>query len=370
MISIAAENLFDGHAIVRHATVVVDGTKVVSVTASDAAARGCDYTAAWMTPGLIDLNSGIGLKEEALGFEGNDLNEATDAVTPELQAADGLNPYDVSLVKSVAGGVTSALVLPGSTNVIGGRGAVVHTAGSTVTDMLIKAPFGMKFSLGNDPKQAHGQKRTPMTRMGSAYLIRDALSKAREYREKKKEYSMKSEALLPLLAGEDVAFFEALRADDVMTAVRLAEEFGIRYVVTGAFGADLVADQLAAKGTAVAFGPIIMSRSSDETRRLRPETAVALVRSGTRTAIISGHPEYPAKYLRISLGLLIGRGISPEEALASVTRVPAEMLGLSGYGTVCPGSVADLALFAADPWEPEGVVERTFVSGKEVYSAR
>ena len=370
MISIAAENLFDGHAIVRHATVVVDGARVISVTTSETPARKCDYTTTWMTPGLIDLDSGIGLKEEALGFEGNDLNEATDAVTPEMQAADGLNPYDASLMKSVTGGVTSALVLPGSGNVIGGRGAVVHTAGTTVTDMLIKAPFGMKFSLGNDPKQTHGQKRTPMTRMGSAFLVRDALTKAREYREKRKEYSMKSEALLPLLAGEDVAFFGALRADDIMTAVRLAEEFGLRYVVTGAFDADLVADQLNARGTSVAFGPIIMSRSTDETKRLHPGTAASLMKSGTRTAIISGHPQYPAKYLRISLGLLIGQGILPEQALASVTSVPAEILGLDDYGTVRPGSIADLAFFSADPWEPEGTVERTFISGEEVFAAQ
>ncbi|MHB8070889.1 MAG: amidohydrolase family protein [Candidatus Cryosericum sp.] len=370
MISIAAEHLFDGDVIVRNATVVVDGTRVVSVTTSDVPAQGCDYAAAWVTPGFIDLDSGIGLKEESLGFEGNDLNEATDAVTPEMQAADGLNPYDTSLAKSAMGGVTTALVLPGSGNVIGGRGAVIHTFGATVGDMLIKAPFGMKFSLGNDPKQAHGQKRTPMTRMGSAFLIRDALTKAREYREKRKEYNMKSEALLPLLAGEDVAFIGAMRADDIMTAVRLADEFGLRYVVTGACDADLVAEQLNAKGTRVAFGPVIMSRSTDETRRLHPENAATLMASGTQTAIITGHPHYPAKYLRISLGLLVGRGILPEQALAAVTTVPAGMLGLDDYGTVQRGSVADLALFRAEPWEPEGIVEHTFISGREVYAAR
>jgi imidazolonepropionase-like amidohydrolase len=370
MISIAAEHLFDGHTIVRNATIVVDGPRIVSVILSDLPAQGCDYVAAWVTPGFIDLDSGVGLKEESLGFEGNDLNEATDAVTPEMQAVDGLSPYDTSLEKSAMGGVTTVLVMPGDGNVIGGRGAVVHTVGATVNDMLIKTPFGVKFSLGNTPKETHGQKRTPMTRMGSAFLIRDVLTKAREYRDKRKEYNMKYEALLPLLAGEDVAFIRALRADDIMTAVRLAEEFGLRYVITGAFDADLVADQLKAREVTVAFGPVIMSRSTDEAKRLYPGNVVSLMAIGTQTAIIAGHPNYPAKYLRISLGLLVGRGISPERALAAVTAVPAGILGLDDYGAVRPGSVADLALFAADPWEPEGIVEHTFISGREVYAVR
>jgi len=368
MIRIAAQHLFDGHGIMNDAIITVDGPRVVSVETSSHPREGCDYSAAWVTPGLIDLDSGIGLKEESLGFEGNDLNEMTDAVTPEMQAMDGLSPYDTSLEKSLMGGVTTALVMPGSSNVVGGRGAVVHMVGATANDMCIKAPFGMKFSLGNNPKQTHGEKRTPMTRMGNAFLIRDILTKAREYKEKKKEYNMKYEALLPLLAGEDVAFIQALRADDIMTAARLAEEFGLRYVITGAFDADRVIDQLKEKDVTVAFGPVIMSRWMDEVKRLHPENAVALLGSGIRTAIIAGHPNYPAKYLRISLGLLVGRGLSPEQVLGSVTSVPAGILGLDGYGEIRSGSVADLALFKAQPWEPEGVTEHTFVGGTEVYA--
>ncbi|MGB9667259.1 MAG: amidohydrolase family protein [Candidatus Cryosericum sp.] len=369
MIRIAAQKLFDGHEITSDAVVTVDGSRVVSVERAEPGKATADYSAAWVAPGFIDLDSGIGLKEESLGFEGNDLNEATDCVTPEMQAIDGLSPYDTSLQKSLMGGVTTALVLPGSSNVIGGRGAIVHMSGATVDEMCIKAPFGVKFSLGNDPKQTHGQKRTPMTRMGNAFLVRDVLTKARDYQEKKKEYNMRYEALLPLLAGQDVAFFQALRADDIMTAVRLAEEFGLQYVITGAFDADLVADQLRDKKVTVAFGPIIASRGSDEIKRLHPENAAILLKEGLRTAIIAGHPSYPAKYLRISLGLLVGRGVSPEAALAAVTSVPAGILGLDGYGELRPGSAADLVLFRDDPWEPQGVVEHTFVSGNEVYSA-
>lgn len=368
MIKIMAQHLFDGTKIVEHATITVDGEHIVSVDTADQTGDGSVLTAAWVTPGFIDLGSGIGLKEESLGFEGNDLNETSDAVTPELQALDGISPYDRSLEKALMGGVTTSLVLPGGSNVIGGRGAVVHMAGATVNEMCIRSPFGVRFSLGNDPKRTHGQKRTPMTRMGNAFLIRDTLLKARDYGVKKKEFNMKYESLLPLLDGKDVAFIRALRADDIMTAVRLSEEFGLRYVITGAVDADLVADQLSGKNATVAFGPVILSRSSEEVRRLYPENVVKVFARGVRTAVISGHPEYPAKYLRISLGLLVGRGVTPERALASVTSVPADILELPEFGTIRPGAIADLALFKGQPWEPEGIAEHTFVAGKEVYT--
>ena len=152
-------------------------------------------------------------------------------------------------------------------------------------------------------------------------------------------------------------------------AVRLAEEFGLRCIITGAFDAERVIDQLEEKNVTVAFGPVIMSRWMDEVKRLHPENAVVLLDSGMRTAIIAGHPtNCPAKCLQISLGLLVGRGISPEQALGSVISVPDGILGLEGYREIRSGSVDDLALFKAQPCEPEGVTEHTFVSGNEVYT--
>jgi len=369
MITIGAQHLFDGHMMSGGAVVTVEGDHIAAVDAADpSATAGCDYHAAWLTPGLIDIDSGIGLKEESLGVEGNDLNESTDAVTPEMQALDGLTPYDSSLAKALMGGVTTALVMPGGSNVIGGRGAIVHLAGATAAEMCIRAPFGVKFSLGNDPKQTHGQKRTPMTRMGNAFLVRDVLMRARDYKEKKKEYNMKYEALLPLLAGDDVAFIRALRSDDIVTAMRLAEEFGLRYVVTGAYDADLVAEQLKARSVSVAFGPLIMSRTDEEARRLHPANAGELLEAGVDTAVISGHPNYPEKYLHMSLGFLVGQGIPADRVLSTVTSVPARMLGLEGFGEIRPGAIADLALFGAEPWEPAGVVDLTMVAGKPVYT--
>jgi len=368
MITIGAQHLFDGHAIAGETVVRIEGDRVVSVDAAGSTAiEDCDYHAAWLTPGLIDIDSGVGLKEESLGVEGNDWNESTDAVTPEMQALDGLTPYDTSLAKALMGGVTTALVMPGGANVVGGRGAIVHLAGSTATEMCIRAPFGVKFSLGNDPKQTHGQKRTPMTRMGNAFLVRDVLTRARDYKEKKKEFNMKYEALLPLLAGDDIAFIRALRSDDIITAMRLAEEFGLRYVVTGAYDADLVADQLKSGHVSVAFGPLIMSRTDEEARRLHPANAGKLLEAGVDMAVISGHPNYPEKYLHMSLGFLIGQGVPAERVLSTVTSVPARMLGLEGLGEIRPGAVADLALFSAEPWEPAGVVTLTMIAGKPVY---
>jgi len=151
-------------------------------------------------------------------------------------------------------------------------------------------------------------------------------------------------------------------------AVRLAEEFGLRYVITGAFDADRVVDQLKEKNVTVAFGPVIMSRWMDEVKRLHPENAVVLLDSGMRTAIIAGYLNYPAKCLRVSLGLLVGRGVSPEQALGFVISVPAGILGLEGYREIRSRSVDDLASFKGQPWKPEGVTEHTFAGGNEVYA--
>jgi len=218
MITIGAQHLFDGHMLSGDTVVTVEGDHIAAVDAADpSATAGCDYHAAWLTPGLIDIDSGIGLKEESLGVEGNDLERKHGRRHAGNAVARRSHPYDSSLAKALMGGVTTALVMPGGSNVVGGRGAVVHLAGATAAEMCVRAPFGVKFSLGNDPKQTHGQKRTPMTRMGNAFLVRDVLTRARDYKEKKKEYNMKYEALLPLLAGDDVAFIRALRSDDIMT---------------------------------------------------------------------------------------------------------------------------------------------------------
>ncbi len=367
MYKIIAEKIFDGTKIIENAIILFDEKSIKYVGKDNKEKVKNTFKAKFATPGFIDISSGIGLKEESLGrIEGNDLNEEANPITPELLALDGINPYDESFPKTVKGGVTASFVLPGLSNNIGGRGAIIHNSGDTIKDMTIKSPFGMRFSVNSIPKSVYlPQKKMPMTRMGSAYLIREALYKAKEYGgKKKKQFSMQEESLLSVLEGKQKAFFAALRADDIATSIRITKEFNLNTVITFAIESDLVLDIIKENKIPVAFGPVILSRFGRELKHLSPKVPATLIENGVETAIISGHPLYPAEFLRIQLGLIIAEGISTEKALRAVTSAPAKMLGMKKYGVVKKGAMSDLVLFDGDPWETKTAIKNVFINGK------
>ncbi len=367
MYKIIAEKIFDGTKIIENAIILFDESGIKYVGKDNKEKTKNTFKAKFATPGFIDISSGIGLKEESLGrIEGNDLNEEANPITPELLALDGINPYDESFPKAVKGGVTASFVLPGLSNNIGGRGAIIHNSGDTIKDMTIESPFGMRFSVNSIPKSIYiPQKKMPMTRMGSAYLIREALYKAKEYGgKKKKQFSMQEESLLPVVEGKQKAFFAALRADDIATSIRITKEFNLNAVITFAIESDLVLDLIKENKIPVAFGPVILSRFGRELKHLSPKVPATLIENGVETAIISGHPLYPAEFLRIQLGLIIAEGTSAEKALATVTSAPAKILGMKKYGTIKKGAMSDLVLFDGDPWETKTAIKNVFVNGK------
>jgi len=367
MYKIIAEKIFDGTKIIENAIILFDESGIKYVGKDNKEKTKNTFKAKFATPGFIDISSGIGLKEESLGrIEGNDLNEEANPITPELLALDGINPYDESFPKAVKGGVTASFVLPGLSNNIGGRGAIIHNSGDTIKDMTIESPFGMRFSVNSIPKSIYiPQKKMPMTRMGSAYLIREALYKAKEYGgKKKKQFSMQEESLLPVVEGKQKAFFAALRADDIATSIRITKEFNLNAVITFAIESDLVLDLIKENKIPVAFGPVILSRFGRELKHLSPKVPATLIENGVETAIISGHPLYPAEFLRIQLGLIIAEGTSAEKALATVTSAPAKILGMKKYGTIKKGAMSDLVLFDGDPWETKTAIKNVFINGK------
>jgi imidazolonepropionase-like amidohydrolase len=372
MYKIFADKLFDGERIFESRVILFD-EKGIHHIGDDVKEKVKEtFRAKFVTPGFIDLASGIGLKEESLGkVEGNDLDEATNPQTPELIALDGINPYDEAFSKALRGGVTRSLVLPGISNSIGGRGSVIFNFGDNILEMLIKSPFGMRFSLSNGPKAVYmGQKKMPMTRMGNAYLIREALSKTREYKKNKKKFSLFEESLLSLLDRKDKAFLSSFRADDIMTGLRISDEFGLDSVITHGFESDLLMNEIKERKASVAFGPLILARETTEMRHLSPTVPVKLIENGIETAIISGHPPFPAEFLRLQTGLLIREGLSKEKALATITSVPAKILGMEDLGSIKEGSKLDLVLFDGEPWETKSQIQKVFIKGKEVYSRK
>jgi imidazolonepropionase-like amidohydrolase len=364
MKKIIAKRLFDGKKILENAVVIFDEKEIKYVGTDNKEKVKETLKAEFVTPGFVDLSSGIGLKEESMpDVEGNDFDEETNPATPELLALDGINPFDDAFPKALRGGVLETLVLPGISNPVGGRGAFIYTKGRTVEEMLIKSPCGVRFSLNNAPKTVYGkQRKMPMTRMGSAYIVRNALYKTKEYMNKKeKKFSLSEESLIPLLKGKEKAFFAAFRADDIATSIRISKEFGIKSVVTFASEADIVIDLLKESKIPVVFGPVILPRFDSELKHHTPKVPAELIEKGVKTAIMSGHPFYPAEYLRIQLGPIIAEGIKPVDALKSVTSVPAEILGIKGYGILKKGAKLSIVMFDGEPWETKTKVVKVFI---------
>ncbi len=367
MRKIKAKKIFDGSKILENAVIIFDEKEIKYIGKDNGKETEETFEAEFVTPGFIDLSSGIGLKEESLPeVEGDDFNEETNPKTPELLAIDGINPLDEAFPKALMGGITSTLVLPGLSNPIGGQGAFIKTQGKTVEEMLIKSACGMRFSLNEAPKITYGQqKKMPMTRMGSAYIIRKALYEAKGDAGKKgkeKAASLEKKSLLKVLNREEKAFFAAFRADDIATAIRISKEFNLKTVITFGTEADITMKMLKENKIPVAFGPVILPRFNNELKHLSPEVPATLMENGIETAIISGHPYYPAEFLRIQLGLIIAEGIKPETALASITSVPAKILGFKNRGIIKKGAKPDIALFDGVPWETKTKVVKVFVS--------
>lgn len=284
---------------------------------------------------------------------------------------DGINPYDEAFPKAVRGGVTKSLVLPGISNSIGGRGSVIFNFGNNILEMLIKSPFGMRFSVNTEPKETYmKQKKMPVTRMGNAYLIRDALFKAQEYKKNKKKFSLFEESLQGVLDKKDKAFFSSFRADDITTSLRISDEFKLDTVIAHGFEGDLVIDEIKKRNVPVAFGPIILAKETPELRHLSVQVPAKLIEGGVTVALVSGHPYYPAEFLRLQVGLLIREGVERDRALKTITSVPATILGVEEFGRVKEGSKCDLVLFNGVPWETKSQVEKVFIKGKEAYSRR
>ncbi len=333
-----------------------------------------------LLPGLIDAHSHLGMIGDALGFEGDDVNEDSDPITPHLRALDAIHPFDRGFSEAREAGVTTVLTGPGSANAIGGSLCAIKTAGSRVDDMVIKESLAVKFALGENPKSCYHQKNSgPETRMASAALIREALCKAQRYLKDLEdyttdpeenslpEYDAKCEALLPLLRREAQAHFHAHRADDICTAIRIANEFNLDYRLVHCTEGHMVADVLQKEGSAAFLGPFFLSRSKPELANEREDNASILDQANITFALITDHPELPQKYLMLSAALAHKNGLERGKALASVTAIPAALLGLSDrIGSLKAGLDADFVLYDKDPFDFFSKAEAVFINGKQI----
>ena len=339
-------------------------------------------------PGFMDAHCHLGMWTDSLTFEGDDGNEDTDPATPQLRAIDSINAMDRCFGDAVSAGVTCVCTGVGSANPVGGSFALIKTFGSKRVDKLIvREPIAIKFALGENPKRTYNDRdETPVTRMATAAIIREQLAKALRYKEDLEEYDrlkgtddevskpdfdIKCEALLPLFNKDKPlkAHFHCHRADDIFTAVRIAKEFKLDYVLIhctdGGIIADELAEDLSDKEPAVVVGPLMGDRGKPELAHHDITTPRILFENGIRFAICTDHPETPIQYLPLTAALAVRGGLPREEALKSITINAAKLLGVEDrLGSVEVGKDADFSLFSGDPLDITTTPEMVFINGE------
>lgn len=350
--------------ILKNGFVRIEDGKITEVSAGapDATSDGdIDAGGKLLIPGFIDPHTHLGIIGDGLGFEGDDCNEETDPVTPQLRSIDGINPFDRCFEEAAEAGITTVLTGPGSANTICGEISAIKTVGRRIDDMLIRT-VAMKFALGENPKTVyHDRDEAPVTRMATAALIREALYKAKKYGEaveKAKadteidfpEYDIKCEALLPLLRKETAAHFHCHRADDICTALRISKEFGLRCVLVHATEGYKIADILAAENAEAIVGPIICDRSKPELKQQNAKNAGVLSNFGVKIALCTDHPVIPVQYLPMSAAVAVKNGLDWQKSLEAMTISAAQISGIADrVGSIEVGKDADLCLFDGDP---------------------
>lgn len=370
-----------GREFANGSVLIGDDGKIIAVGEAVEAPEGTlviDAQGRLVTPGCVEAHCHIGLDNEAVGWEGRDYNEIVEPVTPQMRAIDSIYPQDEAFPNAIRGGVTTACTGPGSANVIGGTFTVIKLVGNRVDNMIVKDPIAMKCAFGENPKRCYGQgsKKSPMTRMAVAALLRETLFKTRRYMEdkaagKNPPFDMKLEAMEPVLRGEIPLKCHAHRADDILTAIRVAKEFGVKMTMDHCTDGEVIAGELAKEGFPAFVGPSLGGKSKIELQNKSFTTPGVLAKAGVKVSIITDAPVIPLQNLPMCAGLAAGAGLPMEEAWKAITINPAESLGIADrVGSLEPGKDGDVVIWTADPLTTiGGEAYITVVDGKVVYSA-
>ena len=370
-----------GNELENGCVLIGDDGKIISVAQEIVAPEGAtviDAEGRLVTPGCVDAHCHIGLDNEAMGWEGMDYNEIIDPCTPQMRAIDSINPQDEAFGLALKGGVTTACTGPGSANVVGGTFVAIKLAGKRVDKMILKYPIAMKCAFGENPKRCYGQgmKKAPMTRMGTAAVLRELLFKTQRYLKDKNEgknpgFDMKLEAMIPVIEGKLPLKAHAHRADDILTAIRIAKEFNLKMTLDHCTDGSVIADELAEEGLPAFVGPTLGNKSKIELSNKSFKTPGDLHRAGVAVSVITDAPVIPLQNLPMCAGLAARSGLDMEEAWKAITINPSVAIGIADrVGSLEPGKDGDVVIWTADPLTTiGGEAYITIVDGKIVYSA-
>lgn len=366
------------NGIIEDAVVLVENGKIKAIgkgveIPSDAEV--IDASNCLVMPGLIDAHTHISTFSEPSTKNGMiDGNEMSDPITPHIRAMDALNPFDFAISRVRDAGFTTVCTLPGSANVIGGTGIVLKLRGNTAEEMIIPGTEQMKMALGENPRGVYGgDKKMPMTRMGVAGIWRETLFNALNYSNSLKEaekdpskapkLDFKLQALVKAIRGEMKVRIHCHRSDDIMTAIRVAEEFGLNYSLEHATEGYKIADVLGAKKATCVVGPLLMDPYKQELHAVSEETAGILVKAGAKVCLTADTGSGTA-WLLGNIGRLLRRGLEEEDAYKAVTINPAELLGVSDrVGSLEVGKDADISVFDGNPFSTLTLCRLTMIDG-------
>ena len=329
-----------------------------------------DAQGKWVYPGFIDAHSHIGIAEEKVSGQGDTTNEGTTPITPAMRGIDAVNPMDSAFHSALAAGITGVMVGPGSANPIGGQFAFLKTDGRRVDDMIVLAPAAIKIAFGENPMNNYGMNgNIPSTRMGTAALIREELWKARDYVASGQSVDFQMECYRPLFEGKIPLKAHVHRADDIFTAIRIAEEFGLALTLDHCTEGHLIARELAECGYPAIVGPTMASRSKQEVSFSDFKTPGILRKAGLTVALTTDHPVTPIQYLPLCAALAAKEGMGEWGALRAITIDAAKICRVDDrLGSIRAGKDADLAIFDGNALDIKSSLCATFMNGEQVWS--
>ena len=329
-----------------------------------------DLNGLFVFPGLVESHCHLGMEETAIRFEGDDVNEITDPITPNMRGIDGCNPQDETIESALKGGVTTVAAGPGSANVLGGTFFAYKTKGNCIDEMTIQNPIAMKAAFGENPKRCYQGKKID-TRMQISALLRETLEKTKEYLAKKEAgkdvaYDQKLEAMIPVVKRELPLKCHAHRADDILTAIRIAKEENIKITLDHVTDARSILPQIKESGFPCICGPALTHKSKFELANMSFETPNELYKAGILFSIITDSPVIPQQYLSLSAALAAKAGLPEYEAIKAITINPAKILGLDNrLGSIKEGKDADFIICTKNILDTQNEIQSVYIDGKK-----
>ncbi|CEK38149.1 amidohydrolase [Paraclostridium sordellii] len=379
IMTMADKNYNCGSILIKDKKIVEIGENI-NINSSDNC-KIIDAENCWVMPGIIEAHCHIGIKEERKGFEGDDCNELNESITPYIRALDGINVMDSAFHTALTSGITGVMVGPGSSNVVGGQFIFIKTHGRKIDDMAVLEPAAMKVAFGENIKTNYNQKNMmPSTRMSIAALLREELFEAQKYNQNKKnaiesndsfDDVFRKECWLPVINREIPLKAHVHRADDILTAIRIAKEFNLKLTLDHCTEGHLISEEIKESGFPAIVGPSLAIRNKIETQNADFKTAGILHKAGVKVAITTDHPVTRIQDLPICAGFAAREGLGVEEGLKAITINAAEICNVSDrVGSLEIGKDADIAIFNGNPMEVFTKTMYTIIDGEIVYEAK